>query len=553
MMPQDQSRRSSKSSFFNLLKSFWQGTHAPKVGFVLLFILLFFFLGYHKLWTTGPTSIHAWRQSDSYGMTLAYYYENHPLFEPHVLYIGENGHRQAVSEFPIIYYLTAKIWKITGIVPGVLRMINFLLLLLGLYHLMKLSHDFLEDRFWAIFCPLLLFSSPLLGYYSYNFIPDIPAFGLALTGLYYLYRFVRTNKNKALLLGTLAYTLAVLLKVTAVFSLLAFLATLTILHFREIRKYRVTVFRLLVSILLIFGVYIGWNRYASAYNKEHIEGFFLQSALPIWDINKERILEILQPLTRDILPKYFSPLLLGFSVIVFILIMVKKNAIDRHLRLFTLFAMIGLFSFILLFYQGMNVHDYFLINTLCIIPAIALSGLLLLKKQHFRFYQSTKFRTISIITLIVLLNNNMLITRSHYNPHQPMVKYNLPLSKHMRGNWGYFYWRRELEDFQYEGIADYVRSIGIQYSDKVISIGDYSPERTLSWMEVQGFTDYGYNRYPLGERMEKLIGLGATYLVVNPNDQSDTLALAPYTGKQIGQYNNIRIYRLPEANKPIAP
>lgn len=545
MIPQDCPDSFPKSRCKNTCKAS-RKNGLLKLGFILIFIVLFFFMGYHKLGSTGPTSIHAWRQSDSYGMTLAYYYENHSLFEPHVLYVGENGHRQAVSEFPVLYYLTAKIWKITGIVPGILRMINFLLLLLGLYHLMKLSHDFLDDRLWAIFCPLLLFSSPLLGYYSYNFIPDIPALGLALTGLYYLYRFVKANRSPDLLIGTLAYTLAVLLKVTAIFSLLALLTTLTVLRFRETRIYLATVVKLCLSAALILGTYIGWNRYAAAYNQEHIEGFFLQSALPIWEINREKMLEIFHPLSRDILPKFFSPLLLVFLTIVFLLIMVKKNRGNRHLRVFTLLVMTGFFAFILLFYQGLNVHDYFLINMLVIIPAIALSGLSVLKKQYPHVYQSSKFRIIAVIILILLLNNNMLFTRSHYNPHQPMVKHNLPLSKYMRGYWNYFYWMRELQDFQYEGISDYVRSIGIRYNDKVISLGDYSPNRTLCWMQVQGFTDYWYDYYPLPERMEKLIKLGAKYLVVNKNDQLDSLALSPYTGNLIGRYNNIRIYLLPD-------
>ena len=168
----------------------------------------------------GPCSDHAWRQGDSYSFALTYFYEDNKLFEPSLLFTGEQGHGRAVSEFPIIYFVTAKIWKITGVTPSVLRTINFLILLLGLFHLFLFLLKIFQDYFWALFVVLILYSSPLIGYYSFNFIPNIPALGLALTGLYYLFKFITSEKLIYLLIYTAIFSLAVLIKVTAFISLI---------------------------------------------------------------------------------------------------------------------------------------------------------------------------------------------------------------------------------------------------------------------------------------------------------------------------------------------
>lgn len=508
-----------------------------------LFIILFFFMGYHRIWNAGPQSIHAWRQSDSYAQALTFYHEDVSLWKPQLLFAGENGDRQAISEFPILYWTTAKIWKITGPQPAVLRLIDLLLLWLGLFFLARLIFEMTNDLYWALFSALLTFSSPVLGYYSFNFIPNTPALGLALVGLYYLFRFHRDGKNKDLTIATALYIFASLMKVTALFSLLALSGSLLLFYLRQKHEERNKAWRLAVSVITILGVYLAWNRYAHWYNQQHLNGLFNQSIIPIWDLNPTQISEIAGKAYHNILPQYFYPPAYYAIILLFVFLIFNYAKIDKIWLHATLLLVAGIGLFKILFFQGLDVHDYFLTNTLVFIPfiSICLFDFLLKKKTNLN---SLYVKIPASVILFFLLNYSMIVTRSHYNPHQKAVTQNIRLSKAKQDYWAYVYWTMELQDFQYRGINKYLREIGIDYNDAVISLGDYSPNRTLCWMETTGFTDLDFHDLPLADRIENLKSRGAKYLVYNENDKPDLAALKPLLADSVGSYNKIRIYSL---------
>ncbi|WP_163708832.1 ArnT family glycosyltransferase [Mangrovibacterium lignilyticum] len=511
---------------------------------ILFFIILFFFMGFHRLWFKEPQSIHAWRQSDSYAITLNYYLENHNLWNPHLFYTSENGDRQAVSEFPIIYYIVGKIWKITGESPGIFRLINLLIFWIGLYHLLLLINHWVKDRFWSFAVLLFLYSSPIIGYYAFNFTPDVPALGLAMSGLYFLNKYLHNGKITTLIAACLFYTLASLLRITALLSILAVIFTLVAYYRAQLFASRRKLLELGLSLLVIAGVYFAWNRYANWYNQQHISSMFLQEILPIWKLNSEQIERIVEWAYRDIIPAYLNPAGLVFVISIFIFLLIRFNKVPVSLFLFTVFFGLGSIGLMLLFFKMLDVHDYFLTFSLLIIPAILTTALVYIRQQNPEWLNSTTNKILTGILLALLLNSSMIISRSHYNPHQSAVRNSFPLEKSKREYWDYIYWTMELQDFQYKGMSTYLRELHIENNDKIISLGDYSPNRTLVWMETQGFTyAYGEDRN-LEAFIEKCIHAGARHLVYNENVQPDLEKLQPYLGKQIGQYNKIRVYEI---------
>jgi hypothetical protein len=91
-----------------------------------------------------------------------------------------------VGEFPIIYYAVAKIWKITGPQEWIFRLVQTLILFVGLWCLFQVLHGLFRNWFWAGFTSLLLFTAPMLVFYGPNFFPDGPSLGLfSLPGIYY--------------------------------------------------------------------------------------------------------------------------------------------------------------------------------------------------------------------------------------------------------------------------------------------------------------------------------------------------------------------------------
>ncbi|WP_319482521.1 hypothetical protein [uncultured Draconibacterium sp.] len=489
-------------------------------------------------------SIHAWRQSDSYSFALTYFNENSKLLEPSVLFTGENGHGRTVSEFPILYFITAKIWKITGVTPAVLKFINFGLLLTGLFYLILLAKQILKDNFWSMFVVLFLFSSPVLGYYGFNFIPNIPAFGLALTGLYFLYMYIIREKNRDLILFTLLFILASLLKVTALISYLgaAFVAVTYYIASLKSKKWHFVKF--VVSGILILFCYWSWYNFAGNYNQNNLQGVFNQSIIPVWELDRTAIHEILDKFYFNVFPVYFNQFAFYFLVLALVLLLVIPKVSNPFAKRAAGIYFLGLISFMLLFFQGLDVHDYFLTNTLVFIPAILIATLLALKNKFPSFIQSSITKVTATVFLLLLLNNGMIITRSHYNPHQKLVANNIPLKEREQGYWNYVYYRMEITDLQYQGIDKYLREIGITYNDKVISVEDGTPNLTLSLMGLRGFTEYHYrDNYNEVSKIKRMIELGASYIVVNKHNELGKVTKS-FLGEKIGQYNDISIYTI---------
>ncbi len=509
-----------------------------------LFVALFFFMGYRQIFNDNPQSIHAWRQSDSYAIALSYFHENNSLLEPHLLYIGENGDRQAISEFPILYYLTAKIWKLTGVNPAVLRLLNLLILFVGLFYLSRLTFEILDDRYWSIIIPLILFSSPLIGYYGFNFIPNIPAFGFALTALYYFYRYWRTKNNKALIIATVLYLMAALLKVSSLISYFAIISALVATNWKGLLNQKKLLLHLFISFLFIVGGYFLWNRYAHVYNQKHLSTFFNQSIIPIWQLDKTQISAIAQRAYERVFPVYFYRPAFYIALVLFGGILYWRKSVPKLLYTVVGFIFLGIVAFILLFFQGLNEHDYFLINTLIFIPTVVLHSLLILKNKLPNWFRSPFLKTGALLIVLFLVNNSMILSRSHYNPHQKMVENNLPLDKKSVDYWNYIYWSMELKDFQYENIKPYLRSLGIGYDSLIISVGDYSPNRTLCWMETKGFTKYGRSHKSMDEFIRESIDLGAGYLIFNENDKPNIAEIKPFLTDSIGSFNKLRIYKV---------
>lgn len=501
-------------------------------------------MGYNNLLSTGPMSIHAWRQSDSYSFALTYFYENNKLLEPSILFVGENGHGKAVSEFPVIYYITAKIWKITGVTPAILKFINFILLLTGLFHLALLSKKILKDNFWSMFVVLFLFSSPIIGYYGFNFIPNIPAFGLALTGLYYLFEFATTENTKKLVYFTLLFILAALIKVTSLLSLLGAVFVVFTYYMSELRKKRAALMKLSVAVIVVFFSYWRWYIFSTTYNRNNLQGIFNQSTIPIWNVDKARISEILDKFYFNVFPQYFNEFAFYVLLLSLALILVLRKFMNPFARRASLIYFLALVSFLLLFFEGIDVHDYFLTNTLIFIPAVVITLLMSFTKLSPTLFKSIKIKMVGVIILALLLNHNMITTRSHYNPHDKLVVNNLPLKKRAGDFWKYNHHMLLHFDNQYNGINKYMKEIGLTYNDKVISVGDQTPNKTLSLMELRGFTEYHYrNNYDEEGKINKMVELGATCIAINSNEDAREITKS-FLGNKLGHFNDISIYSI---------
>ena len=517
----------------------------PIVCFLAISIGMFFFMGYNKIANRGPFSQHSYRQGDSYAFALNYYYEHNKFSEPSVLCVIEDLGGKTVSEFPGIYYLTAQIWKITGVNPFVLRLLDLIILFLGLFSLYKLSFEILKDHFWASLVSLLMFSSPLLGYYGFNFLPNIPALGFALIATYYYYKYHTSSEVQFLILSTILFSLGGVIKISSLFAFLAIYAVFFLQNILRIKQNRKAILLQLGSIVFVFAIVFSWYSFSSYYNSRNLSGLFQNGIIPIWKLSSVQIEAIMSKVYTNTIIYFFNPFALMALGVLFIISAVLWKKTNKTLLSITCILLLGVTMFILLFFEGMDYHEYFLIDATVIIPAITITFLTTLKGFSINLFNSKIVKIFSFVLLLLALNYNMVMTRTHYNPYDKMVTQNIPLPTRVQNDWKWVYCEWEIHIKKYDGIIPYIRSLGIKFEDKVISIPDESPNRTLTLLNQKGFTDFHYSLNYKGSKItERKIELGAKYMIVEGEENLLREDVAPFTKNQIGEFNGIKIFRL---------
>jgi len=127
---------------------------------LLLFLLLTIVAApFWKIFNYRPYSVHQWRQSDCASYVKTCYRNGIGLFTPGTYYLGSQNGR-VISEFPILYFLAAKIEKFTGEHYWVIRGLTFLCYVLGLLALLGCFRRWVLVFHYAVFPVLLLASSP---------------------------------------------------------------------------------------------------------------------------------------------------------------------------------------------------------------------------------------------------------------------------------------------------------------------------------------------------------------------------------------------------------
>lgn len=521
-----------------------------KTHLIFLFAILgmAYVYGIFKTMDQGPYSQHQWRQADCLTITQNYYQENLPFLEPKIHWLGENQDGSTISEFPIVYYSVGNIWKIAGKHFWIYRGIAFVIIVLGLFYLKKLSDRILDDPFWALFIPLLLFTSPVLVYYSNNFLMNPLAFSLAMIAGYQYYVFYQEKKYKRLIYACLIFALAALLKIT---SLLLFFSIGAIFLYDVLRKKsfwsRWKEFLPFMGTLLIVAI---WYRYAGHYNEEHMSGVFLQGLLPIWDMEWQEIVSHWGRLTTELVPDWFHPIGLAVLVVFLIYTVWKFKHVNTVLRAILILISLGIIAYMLLFFQVFNVHEYYLTNLLIIIPVLSITFLHTLKNTSRKWFDSKWVKLGGIVLVSVLCYNAMVVNRLKYGSQNPLVINSPLLTQAKKDYWQWYHWDYGNSFTSLETIEPYLESIGIGKNDRVISIPDQSINISLFLMNRKGHTDFWYSMSPKTwgldrpGRIRKCIEWGDRYLIINKKELLQDPELKPFLKDSIGSYGTATIFDL---------
>lgn len=479
---------------------------------VVLFLLNF----YSETLFYRPTSLHLWRQADCLSITKNYFEEGMHFLSPKIHSLrAPQG--MAVSELPLINYTVALLWKIFGEHEFIYKLLDYFIFLLAIFVLFNTLIRHFLPGVYALFLVSVLLTSPLLVYYSLNFLSDVPALSFAIISFSLLFSFSRTKKLTSFYFSLLTATLAVLLKASALMPMVL----LTVFLFADVFKlnnwigtgklFHKTFFPVVFTGLSLVLIY-SWYSFARQYNSFN-NGVFLLTVAPIWEMPKEAVMSNLKSLFTQLFPVFLNRPMLALVSGLLIFILFNFRKLDGFLKYSFVGSGIFFVLYILIFFQVFTVHDYYLIN-LFIFPVISFFCLLRILQQ---IHLSSEIYLKSLLTIIFVFN-------AFFSAASYRVKL---IEKDNMLDWYPFIAKDEINGFEYMmwdfkrslvpviQIKPMLRELGIKRSDVVLSLTDGGPNVALYFMDQKGYVLVREQIVNDSLCLQKLLPKKVKYMIIN--------------------------------------
>ena len=438
-----------------------------------------------------PGSIHQWRQADCLSITKNYYEEGMHFFSPKIHYQGPvNG--KAVSEFPILNYTVASLWKIFGEHEFIYRLLEYLIFIASMFFLFNTMLHFYKSAGLAFFTVSVFLTSPLLAYYGLNFIADVPALSIGIVCFCCFLFFYTTKKLKFFYWALVLGTLAVLMKASSLigFSVLLFFSLVDIFglnKFFKTEKLFTKKLIPLIGILVAVTTIIAWYKFAIWYNDNNNNNIFLLTVLPFWEMNEDKLIYNLKVLFNNLFPVFLNkPMFFLFMGLV-VYVCAKFKKLDNFFKYSFIFSAVFFVGYLLFFFQVFTVHDYYLSN-LMIFPVITfLCFAQIVSKTE--FIPDNKLFLSLFIICVVFFNSlhAAAIYRLRTVEDDKLTNW-FPFVSEDEGKLAkYLFWDYGNGIKRVEEFTPDLRKHGIKREDFVLSVPDQSYDISLYFMDQKGF------------------------------------------------------------------
>jgi hypothetical protein len=439
------------------------------LSFVIFSIVLGFLLEQFSVFTNvnqPPAGLHAWRQTDCASLAYLYAEEDRSFFDPAIhsqtsdfLETGDC----APSEAPILFYWVGKCYQWFGVNEAYFRLTTLALFIIALLSLFAQLFN-LQKQFFESALPILFWiSSPILLYYSNNFLSNMSGLSMAAIAFGFGYSYIQTQRSKHLALACVFFAIAGLFKVTALLGLMAFLLAFVV----DALLSKKSIFnRKLLWIMLAFVPTAAWIFYAKWYNAAHLCHYFSTQTFPIWELDLHGIQYHLELIAERWKGQFYPTASLVVLATSIVLIFVRIKRINRLFLLWLLFASLGTLAYLAMQFQVLFAHDYYFTN-LFILP-------LMLMVEPFKTLSniSNKWLKLGVgIALFVCLG--FAINDSKSQAEKRFLKF---------------------EDVTRERLMKlepWLTRVGVKPSDKVVFATDES-NVSLYYIKRKGWTQYGY-------------------------------------------------------------
>lgn len=482
-----------------------------------LIIIMFIDLRLSEVAGMPPKSVHTWRQFDCVAITDHLYTNNANIFFPKTYYAKDDQTGYAVGEFPLVNGIVSILYKIFSKDWAVYRLTVFVFSIIGFLFLYLLVWQTSSNWLFSASIPVFLFASPVISYYSINFLPDLPSLALLFMGIYFWILFYQKRRNKFFIIGVLALTFSALLKIT---SAIALISILIIEIFILLRHKKVTL-NFLFSIPGILIIVI-WYIHAHQLDSFHPTAIFLTEGRGIWQTSSMDRSYINQQIWNVWIPFLYP----GIGWIILIGGCITSLFFTKS-KYFTFFVfqwlvILGCLAFFLLMYRQFMWHDYLFIIPIgfFILPLVWIGYKMQQSNAKWiNYFIAIVFFTGSYFTFLhakTEINQRYFSTNNflNYNPDLFTIKPKL-------------------------------RENGINEEDLVLSIPDNSPNITLTMMQQNGFTNY--KDIPSDSiSIQKRICLGVKYLIISKPSELNNPGIKPFLKNRLFIHESIYVFDVRE-------
>lgn len=488
--------------------------------FSVFVVILLFGSGITESLGLRPMGVHQWRQSDSASEALNYAQNDIGFFTPQMhSQTGRNGF--SASEFPVIYFIVGKLYQVFGFHEYIFKIVNLCFFISGLWFLYLLCLRFIQDKWIALLPVIVLGTAPYYFYYGLNYLPNVPAISCALAGWYFTLKYIERYSISKIYLATILFTLSALLKASdgLNFAAAGLFILIVLFHADAASKniFRKQIFHLLVCASIFAVSFLSWVMYCRQFNAENGTGASLLGILPIWELGPYEIYMVCRNALMEWAMYIFNPLVWLLVIAGIFLFFKNLKKINPYLRLITMILMPGAIIYVLLWFEAFRDHDYYMLT-----PIVFVVFLLIALCNLFETYlirdKRRRNRILYAVFFIIAIGYNLLMQHKRYfDPAYNTVNKDLYT------------------------VEPYLRSIGIERTDLVVSVPDPSLNNSLYLMNNPGwteaFTDKHYNIFYFKD-------LGAKYLIVNDSAYAQNEMYAQFMKNKIGEYKSISIYKL---------
>ncbi len=280
-----------------------------------------------------------------------------------------------------------------------------------------------------------------------------------------------------------------------------------------------------IPLLLVVIFSAMWVWFIKSYNEGNTV-FFLAGIYPIWTLTWHEIKTIVDEFFEFWYKQHFHLSLHIASFMVFFWNMWNIKKLSNIERVFIILLPIGVILFLALWFKAMPNHDYYLINTyvLFIISwAIAIS-------LFIRMYPVITRSKLIRIGFVVFFIFNALHCKKEIS-----IRY-----------WGW--WNDHEYNNNYKDLADlkpYLREAGVSREDRIIAMGDVTPNATLYMVDSKGWSNFGGTINNLDSaRIARSISKGAKYMILLDSTWQSKDFVRPYTNNLLLEHRSVKVFQL---------